>query len=210
MPTLRSGKATPAITMMAKKSVKDLKDTELKGKKVVQLRPYQMRMVQEVGCRNVIVKMPTGSGKTLVAAECMRLALQRGSVSLRSLTDFLAIMVIAGVALPLRRVGMVAARAVEAVRREGVGMATPKASCPSMVAARAVEAVRREGVRGPSDGQLALTIGGQSWNWNRPCQQQKPQHTPCMQRTHFLCASHPPIRVLHCLHCRGEKGKPFL
>ena len=45
----------------------------------VQLRPYQMRMVQEVGCRNVIVKMPTGSGKTLVAAECMRLALQRGS-----------------------------------------------------------------------------------------------------------------------------------
>lgn len=34
MPTLRSGKATPAITMMAKKSVKDLKDTELKGKKV--------------------------------------------------------------------------------------------------------------------------------------------------------------------------------
>ena len=42
------------------------------------------------------------------------------SVSLRSLTDFLAIMVIAGVALPLRRVGMVAARAVEAVRREGV------------------------------------------------------------------------------------------
>jgi hypothetical protein len=42
------------------------------------------------------------------------------SVSLRSLTDFLAIMVIAGVALPLRRVGMVAARVVEAVRREGV------------------------------------------------------------------------------------------
>ena len=42
------------------------------------------------------------------------------SVSLRSLTDFLAIMVIAGVALPLRSVGMVAARAVEAVRREGV------------------------------------------------------------------------------------------
>ena len=45
----------------------------------VQLRPYQTRMVQEVGRRNVIVKMPTGSGKTLVAAECMRLALQRCS-----------------------------------------------------------------------------------------------------------------------------------
>jgi len=49
------------------------------GKMGVQLRPYQTRMVQEVGRRNVIVKMPTGSGKTLVAAECMRLALQRGS-----------------------------------------------------------------------------------------------------------------------------------
>jgi ERCC4-related helicase len=41
------------------------------------LRPYQTRMVGEVGRRNVIVKMPTGSGKTLVAAECMRLALLR-------------------------------------------------------------------------------------------------------------------------------------
>ncbi len=29
----------------------------------------------------------------------------------------------------------------------------------------------------------------------------KPQHTPCIQRTHFLCASTPPrIRVLPC-HC---------
>ena len=36
----------------------------------------------------------------------------------------------------------------------------------------------------------------------------KTQHNHCTQRTHFLCASHPPIRVLHCLHCRGEKGKP--
>ena len=44
---------------------------------LLQLRPYQTRMVSEVGERNVVVKMPTGSGKTLVAAECMRLALQR-------------------------------------------------------------------------------------------------------------------------------------
>jgi len=31
----------------------------------------------------------------------------------------------------------------------------------------------------------------------KPCQQQKPQHTPCMQRTHFLCASAP--HTLPCL-----------
>eukprot|EP00966_Prymnesium_polylepis_P259262 5988311-Prymnesium_polylepis.1 len=41
------------------------------------LRPYQSRMVNEAGKRNVVVKMPTGSEKTLVAAECMRLALLR-------------------------------------------------------------------------------------------------------------------------------------
>ncbi|KAL3929529.1 MAG: hypothetical protein SGPRY_001923 [Prymnesium sp.] len=39
------------------------------------LRPYQQRMVNEVGGRSVVVKMPTGSGKTLVAAECIRRAL---------------------------------------------------------------------------------------------------------------------------------------
>lgn len=41
----------------------------------LQLRPYQSRIVREVRQRNVVVKMPTGSGKTLVAAECVRLAL---------------------------------------------------------------------------------------------------------------------------------------
>jgi hypothetical protein len=30
----------------------------------------------------------------------------------------------------------------------------------------------------------------------------------CMQRTHFLKATHSSIRVLPCLHCRSEKGKP--
>ena len=49
MPTLRSGKATPAITMMAKKSVKDLKDTELKGKKVGSpLRCIPLRCIPDV------------------------------------------------------------------------------------------------------------------------------------------------------------------
>jgi hypothetical protein len=31
-----------------------------------------------------------------------------------------------------------------------------------------------------------------------------------MQRTHSLKDTHPPIRVLPCLHCRSEKGKPCL
>jgi len=43
----------------------------------MELRPYQKRVIGEVGTRNMIVKMPTGSGKTLVAAECIRLALLR-------------------------------------------------------------------------------------------------------------------------------------
>ena len=31
---------------------------------------------------------------------------------------------------------------------------------------------------------------------------------PCTHRTHSLKDTHPPIRVLPCLHCRGEKWKP--
>lgn len=50
------------------------------------LRPYQTRVVNDIGDRNVVVKMPTGSGKTLVAAECVRLALLRpGNDQLRAL-----------------------------------------------------------------------------------------------------------------------------
>ena len=38
----------------------------------MQLRSYQQRAVNEIGNKNVIVKMPTGSGKTLIAAEVIR------------------------------------------------------------------------------------------------------------------------------------------
>ncbi|KAL3917443.1 MAG: hypothetical protein SGPRY_006401 [Prymnesium sp.] len=41
------------------------------------LRPFQERVVNEASGRNVVVKMPTGSGKTLVAAECIRRAIDR-------------------------------------------------------------------------------------------------------------------------------------
>lgn len=37
----------------------------------MELRAYQRRVADEVCSRNVIVKMPTGSGKTLVASECI-------------------------------------------------------------------------------------------------------------------------------------------
>lgn len=43
----------------------------------MQLRAYQVRVVNEVGDGNKIVKMPTGSGKTHVAAECVRKALSK-------------------------------------------------------------------------------------------------------------------------------------
>jgi len=37
----------------------------------------------------------------------------------------------------------------------------------------------------------------------------KTQHNHCMQRTHFFKNFiHSSIRVLPCLHCRSEKGKP--
>jgi hypothetical protein len=38
----------------------------------------------------------------------------------------------------------------------------------------------------------------------------KTQHNHCMQHTHFFKTSHPSIRVLPWLHCRSEKGKPWL
>eukprot|EP00392_Amoebophrya_sp_AT5.2_P013022 g13133.t1 len=39
---------------------------------VKRLRPYQLRLVEEIGDNNAIAKMPTGAGKTLLAAECIR------------------------------------------------------------------------------------------------------------------------------------------
>jgi ERCC4-related helicase len=46
----------------------------------MQLRSYQLRVVKEIDIphkwKNAIVKMPTGSGKTFVAAECIRRCLQ--------------------------------------------------------------------------------------------------------------------------------------
>lgn len=44
---------------------------------IASLRPYQVRVVEDVGQDNAIVKMPTGSGKTLVAAECIRRCLSQ-------------------------------------------------------------------------------------------------------------------------------------
>lgn len=41
------------------------------------LRPYQQRVVDAIGTENAIVKMPTGSGKTLVAAEIIRRGLAK-------------------------------------------------------------------------------------------------------------------------------------
>ncbi len=35
-----------------------------------------------------------------------------------------------------------------------------------------------------------------------------PKSNHCMQRTHSHMDTHSPIRVLPCLHCRSEKGKP--
>ena len=35
----------------------------------MQLRPYQQKVVDEIGKENALIKMPTGSGKTFVAAE---------------------------------------------------------------------------------------------------------------------------------------------
>ena len=43
----------------------------------MRLRPYQQQAVATSGGSNVIIKMPTGSGKTLVAAELVRCALER-------------------------------------------------------------------------------------------------------------------------------------
>ena len=36
----------------------------------------------------------------------------------------------------------------------------------------------------------------------------KTQHNHCLHRTHFFKTTHSSIQVLHCLHCRSEKGKP--
>ncbi|GKY94278.1 hypothetical protein MPSEU_000393600 [Mayamaea pseudoterrestris] len=41
-----------------------------------ELRPYQARIVENVGQSNAILKMPTGSGKTIVAAELIRRSLE--------------------------------------------------------------------------------------------------------------------------------------
>jgi len=43
---------------------------------MILLRPYQQRVIDKVGEQNAIIKMPTGSGKTLVGAECMLRCLQ--------------------------------------------------------------------------------------------------------------------------------------
>ena len=46
----------------------------------MKLRPYQEKVVNEIGNENAIVKMPTGSGKTFVAAEfLLRNLIKRGS-----------------------------------------------------------------------------------------------------------------------------------
>ncbi|KAL7551208.1 hypothetical protein ACHAWF_014400 [Thalassiosira exigua] len=42
----------------------------------MELRPYQKKVVDAIGCENAIVKMPTGSGKTFVAAEFVLRGLQ--------------------------------------------------------------------------------------------------------------------------------------
>ncbi|KAL7464594.1 hypothetical protein ACHAXS_004935, partial [Conticribra weissflogii] len=44
-----------------------------------QLRPYQIQAVEKIGDQNTIVKMPTGSGKTFVAAEFIKRNLERRS-----------------------------------------------------------------------------------------------------------------------------------
>lgn len=41
----------------------------------LKLRPYQEKVVKDIGKENAIVKMPTGSGKTFVAAEFIRRSL---------------------------------------------------------------------------------------------------------------------------------------
>ena len=43
----------------------------------MQLRKYQQDVVDAIGDENVIIKMQTGSGKTFVAAEFIRRALQK-------------------------------------------------------------------------------------------------------------------------------------
>ena len=43
----------------------------------MQLRKYQQDVVDAIGQQNVIIKMQTGSGKTFVAAEFIRRALQK-------------------------------------------------------------------------------------------------------------------------------------
>lgn len=59
-----------------------LNDSNKEEKKLMtmELRPYQVRVANDIGERNTIVKMPTGSGKTLVAAEVMKNCLEKYSI----------------------------------------------------------------------------------------------------------------------------------
>lgn len=50
----------------------------LTGTMALQLRPYQKRIVDSIGQSNAIIMMPTGSGKTFLAAELIRKNLNNG------------------------------------------------------------------------------------------------------------------------------------
>lgn len=50
------------------------KKNKVQSARPMQLRTYQKRVVDEVGSANAIVRMPTGSGKTFVAGECLKRA----------------------------------------------------------------------------------------------------------------------------------------
>eukprot|EP00934_Nitzschia_sp_Nitz4_P003036 Nitzschia sp. Nitz4//scaffold159_size51929//3928//5796//NITZ4_006871-RA/size51929-processed-gene-0.49-mRNA-1//-1//CDS//3329537550//3026//frame0 len=88
-----------------------------------QLRPYQSRIVDDIGHANAIVKMPTGSGKTIVAAELVARHLSRD-------TQRLAIFLV-----PTKELVDQQARVVEQwcsqakVSRYMGGMAPPSVEC---------------------------------------------------------------------------------